>query len=162
MILTDNQKADKVFIETNATVNFTLWQFTKMPISGQDFLISWRLHFNDNGSDKSILIKTWTLNVFSKNTDSESFEEDTAHIIQNTEKVTGNFFCFKETENKMGKKKEKTIYLHNRSRHFVQCFFKLYFYIPGESQKHEFQAETKQLLDIVAKSLYSEKEVGWW
>jgi hypothetical protein len=25
--------------------------------------------------------------------------------------------------------------------------------------KHEFQAETRQLLDIVARSLYSEKEV---
>lgn len=29
----------------------------------------------------------------------------------------------------------------------------------GESQKHEFQAETRQLLDIVARTLYSEKEV---
>lgn len=29
----------------------------------------------------------------------------------------------------------------------------------GEKSKHEFQAETKQLLDIVARSLYSEKEV---
>lgn len=29
----------------------------------------------------------------------------------------------------------------------------------GPSDKHEFQAETRQLLDIVAKSLYSEKEV---
>lgn len=30
----------------------------------------------------------------------------------------------------------------------------------GQSEKHEFQAETKMLLDIVAKSLYSEKEVS--
>ncbi|CAG9859430.1 unnamed protein product [Phyllotreta striolata] len=29
----------------------------------------------------------------------------------------------------------------------------------GESQKYEFQAETRMLLDIVARSLYSEKEV---
>ncbi|XP_063233170.1 heat shock protein 75 kDa, mitochondrial [Bacillus rossius redtenbacheri] len=29
----------------------------------------------------------------------------------------------------------------------------------GESAKHEFQAETRMLLDIVAKSLYSDKEV---
>ena len=29
----------------------------------------------------------------------------------------------------------------------------------GESHKHEFQAETRQLLDIVARTLYSEKEV---
>lgn len=29
----------------------------------------------------------------------------------------------------------------------------------GESTKHTFQAETKMLLDIVARSLYSEKEV---
>lgn len=29
----------------------------------------------------------------------------------------------------------------------------------GETTKHEFQAETKMLLDIVARSLYSEKEV---
>lgn len=29
----------------------------------------------------------------------------------------------------------------------------------GDSEKHEFQAETRQLLDIVARSLYSEKEV---
>jgi len=29
----------------------------------------------------------------------------------------------------------------------------------GESDKKEFQAETRKLLDIVAKSLYSEKEV---
>ena len=31
--------------------------------------------------------------------------------------------------------------------------------VSGPSDKHEFQAETRQLLDIVAKSLYSEKEV---
>lgn len=30
---------------------------------------------------------------------------------------------------------------------------------PGTFSKHEFQAETKKLLDIVARSLYSEKEV---
>ena len=29
----------------------------------------------------------------------------------------------------------------------------------GDSEKHEFQAETRKLLDIVAKSLYSGKEV---
>lgn len=29
----------------------------------------------------------------------------------------------------------------------------------GSSEKHEFQAETRKLLDIVAKSLYSGKEV---
>lgn len=29
----------------------------------------------------------------------------------------------------------------------------------GSFHKHEFQAETKKLLDIVARSLYSEKEV---
>lgn len=29
----------------------------------------------------------------------------------------------------------------------------------GEGTKHEFQAETRMLLDIVARSLYSEKEV---
>lgn len=29
----------------------------------------------------------------------------------------------------------------------------------GGFSKHEFQAETKKLLDIVARSLYSEKEV---
>lgn len=29
----------------------------------------------------------------------------------------------------------------------------------GEATKHEFQAETRMLLDIVARSLYSEKEV---
>lgn len=29
----------------------------------------------------------------------------------------------------------------------------------GEAVKHEFQAETRMLLDIVARSLYSEKEV---
>lgn len=32
-------------------------------------------------------------------------------------------------------------------------------HVQGTSKKHEFQAETRQLLDIVAKSLYSEKEV---
>jgi len=31
--------------------------------------------------------------------------------------------------------------------------------VTGEEEKHEFQAETRMLLDIVAKSLYSEKEV---
>lgn len=30
----------------------------------------------------------------------------------------------------------------------------------GQSDKHEFQAETRMLLDIVARSLYSEKEVS--
>lgn len=29
------------------------------------------------------------------------------------------------------------------------------------TEKLEFQAETRMLLDIVAKSLYSEKEVSW-
>ena len=29
----------------------------------------------------------------------------------------------------------------------------------GQPESHEFQAETKKLLDIVARSLYSEKEV---
>lgn len=32
-------------------------------------------------------------------------------------------------------------------------------FITGEATKHEFQAETRMLLDIVARSLYSEKEV---
>ena len=32
--------------------------------------------------------------------------------------------------------------------------------ISGPTDKHEFQAETRKLLDIVAKSLYSEKEVS--
>jgi hypothetical protein len=32
--------------------------------------------------------------------------------------------------------------------------------LAGSSDKHEFQAETRMLLDIVAKSLYSEKEVS--
>ena len=31
--------------------------------------------------------------------------------------------------------------------------------LAGDADKHEFQAETRKLLDIVAKSLYSEKEV---
>lgn len=31
--------------------------------------------------------------------------------------------------------------------------------ITGEEQVHEFKTETKRLLDIVANSLYSEKEV---
>ncbi|XP_053132582.1 heat shock protein 75 kDa, mitochondrial [Hemicordylus capensis] len=31
--------------------------------------------------------------------------------------------------------------------------------VPGSVSRHEFQAETKKLLDIVARSLYSEKEV---
>ncbi|XP_016377267.1 heat shock protein 75 kDa, mitochondrial-like [Sinocyclocheilus rhinocerous] len=31
--------------------------------------------------------------------------------------------------------------------------------VQGSYSKHEFQAETKKLLDIVARSLYSEKEV---
>lgn len=35
----------------------------------------------------------------------------------------------------------------------------LFFLFPGSFSKHEFQAETKKLLDIVARSLYSEKEV---
>lgn len=38
---------------------------------------------------------------------------------------------------------------------------KLYVFVIclGGSTKHEFQAETRMLLDIVARSLYSEKEV---
>ena len=31
--------------------------------------------------------------------------------------------------------------------------------VVGEASRHEFQAETRKLLDIVAKSLYTEKEV---
>lgn len=33
------------------------------------------------------------------------------------------------------------------------------YYVTGESAKHEFQSETQMLLQIVAKSLYSDKEV---
>lgn len=33
-------------------------------------------------------------------------------------------------------------------------------FVVGFSEKLEFQAETRMLLDIVAKSLYSEKEVS--
>ena len=33
-------------------------------------------------------------------------------------------------------------------------------WISGPSDQHEFQAETRKLLDIVARSLYSEKEVS--
>ena len=40
---------------------------------------------------------------------------------------------------------------------FLICLFLNLFTGPGD--KHEFQAETRKLLDIVAKSLYSEKEV---
>ena len=29
----------------------------------------------------------------------------------------------------------------------------------GDAKKHEFQAETRKLLDIVARSLYTDKEV---
>ena len=32
--------------------------------------------------------------------------------------------------------------------------------VVGPSSKHEFQAETRKLLDIVAKSLYTDKEVS--
>lgn len=32
--------------------------------------------------------------------------------------------------------------------------------LKGESEKKEFQAETRMLLDIVARSLYSDKEVS--
>lgn len=32
--------------------------------------------------------------------------------------------------------------------------------VTGDGIKHEFQAETRMLLDIVARSLYSEKEVN--
>lgn len=31
--------------------------------------------------------------------------------------------------------------------------------VTGEAQIHEFKTETKRLLDIVANSLYSEKEI---
>lgn len=32
--------------------------------------------------------------------------------------------------------------------------------VKGSSEKREFQAETRMLLDIVARSLYSDKEVS--
>jgi len=40
--------------------------------------------------------------------------------------------------------------------------FQTYFclVLTGASDKHEFQAETRKLLDIVARSLYSDKEVS--
>lgn len=43
---------------------------------------------------------------------------------------------------------------HNRQRNFATQAQTL-----AEAQKFEFQAETKSLLDIVAKSLYSDQEV---
>jgi hypothetical protein len=42
--------------------------------------------------------------------------------------------------------------------HVIHCDW-LNIFIVGFSEKLEFQAETRMLLDIVAKSLYSEKEV---
>lgn len=59
-------------------------------------------------------------------------------------------------------------------KHSFECFIayssmkteiKLYWFVCdsllGSVSKHEFQAETKKLLDIVARSLYSEKEVQY-
>jgi len=37
------------------------------------------------------------------------------------------------------------------------CFWNI---VSGPADTLEFQAETRKLLDIVARSLYSEKEVG--
>lgn len=47
----------------------------------------------------------------------------------------------------------------------IDCYMYLnldfnYVFFPGPSDHHEFQAETRKLLDIVARSLYSEKEVN--
>ena len=42
----------------------------------------------------------------------------------------------------------------------MSVYFNSSEYFAGSSDKHEFQAETRMLLDIVAKSLYSEKEVS--
>jgi len=44
-------------------------------------------------------------------------------------------------------------------RSAILCCSHTSFASSGEAQRHEFQAETRQLLDIVAKTLYSEKEV---
>ena len=41
----------------------------------------------------------------------------------------------------------------------LTCLFSTGGLLLGDSEKHEFQAETRKLLDIVAKSLYSGKEV---
>lgn len=45
------------------------------------------------------------------------------------------------------------LFLQNETSCTVWCF-------AGQADTHEFQAETRKLLDIVAKSLYSEKEVS--
>jgi hypothetical protein len=42
--------------------------------------------------------------------------------------------------------------------YYFVYFYKFYLLL-GEAAKHEFQSETRMLLNIVAKSLYSDKEV---
>ena len=48
------------------------------------------------------------------------------------------------------------------SQNKVHCrlMISIFYLLSGPAAKYEFQAETRKLLDIVAKSLYSEREVG--
>ena len=46
-----------------------------------------------------------------------------------------------------------------RGLHTSPCWAQEAAKASGDPQSYEFQAETRMLLDIVAKSLYSEKEV---
>lgn len=86
-----------------------------------------------------------------KEPEKESEEEPLHTIINDTESVQGAWQLQKYTP----------IKFWETPLIFCQIYADLNFHIflPGSFSKHEFQAETKKLLDIVARSLYSEKEV---
>ena len=56
-------------------------------------------------------------------------------------------------------KNNKIMTLFSRQGRIATTFSKLYFSSSKPAQKMKFKAETKKLLDIVAKSLYTDSEV---
>lgn len=64
-----------------------------------------------------------------------------------------------KTRNYAAVKQIKAVNQLKPTKNFVFCSTATNSKVENPAEKHEFQAETKKLLDIVAKSLYSEKEV---
>lgn len=108
--------------------------------SGRSFL--WRLPSSCQGFSQQCYYSTQEVE---KEPEKESEEEPLHTIISDTESVQGDTDSSQTLRN--------TIFCQ------IYADLNFLFFLPGSFSKHEFQAETKKLLDIVARSLYSEKEV---
>lgn len=94
-------------------------------------------------------------------TEKEQEKEDYHSIIKDTEKTHGTWCCFAFLINYLSSSFHKSGVAICAHFYFVVAFdfMVAVYFATGSADKHDFQAETSMLLDIVAKSLYSDKEV---